>query len=66
MNPWWCRAYLECWAMIMDKWFMEEYLESHNAAQDWRLSMQGPTHHQGSHGIAAYKKAWVHDFIYLF
>jgi hypothetical protein len=52
--------------MIVDKWFTEEYLEAHNAAQDRRLTMQGPTHHQGSRGFAAYKQAWVRDFIYLF
>jgi hypothetical protein len=51
--------------MIVDKWFTEEYLEAHNAARDRRLTMQDPAHHQGSRGLAAYKQAWIRDFIYL-
>jgi len=65
MIPWWCQSYPECWAMIVDKWFTEEYLQMHSDARARRLMMQGPAHHQGSRSLSAYKQAWVHEFIYL-
>jgi hypothetical protein len=66
MIPWWCRSYPECWAMIVDKWFTNEYLEMHNAAREQRLMVEGPAHHQGRRSLAGYKQAWVHKFISRF
>ena len=66
MIPWWCRSYPECWAVIVDKWFTEEYHEMHVTARDRRLMMEGPAHHQGSLSLAGYKQAWVRGFIYRF
>jgi len=65
MIPWWCQAYPECWAMMVERWFMEEYLKMHKDAQDRRLQMHGPAHHQGSCSLIGYKQAWVREFIYL-
>ena len=65
MIPWWCQAYPECWAMMVDRWFTEEYLKMHRDAWDHRLQMQDLAHHQGSRSLAGYKQAWVREFIYL-
>ena len=43
--------------MMVERWFMEEYLKMHRDAQDRRLQMQGPAHHQGSRSLTGYKQA---------
>jgi len=52
--------------MIVDKWFTPAWAETHEAARERRLQMQGPAHHQGNHNLAGYKQLWVREFIYLF
>ena len=63
MIPWWCESYRDCWEMIVDKWFTEDYMQEHEACRERALQATGPTHHQGSRSLAAYKQAWVHKFI---
>jgi hypothetical protein len=52
--------------MIMDKWLSEGYVEMHGKQRENRLVRQGPTHHQGSRSLPAYKQALVSDFFHLF
>jgi hypothetical protein len=37
--------------MEVDKWFTEEYQQAHDAAQERRLMMEGPSQHQGNGAI---------------
>jgi hypothetical protein len=57
--PWWSRAKADAWAMEVDKWSMEEYQQAHDAAQERRLMMEGPSHHQGQRSLPEYKELWV-------
>jgi hypothetical protein len=52
--------------MIMDKWLFEAWALEHNDAREQHLMMPSVPHHQGSHNLAGYAQAWVHEFIYLF
>ena len=33
MIPWWCQAYPECWTMMVERWFKEEFLKMHRDAE---------------------------------
>jgi hypothetical protein len=50
---------------MVDRWCLPEWDEAHNASRDWRLMMQGPSHHQGSRNLGQYAEAWVHPLFYL-
>ena len=63
MIPWWCESYWDCWVMIVDRWFTEGYIQDHEAGRERRMAATGPTHHQGSRNLGAYKQAWVRDFL---
>ena len=49
--------------MIVDRWFTEGYIQDHEAGRERRMAATGPTHHQGSHSLGAYKQAWVREFL---
>ena len=40
MIPWWCQAYPECWAMMVERWFTEEYLKMHRDARDLHMTCE--------------------------
>jgi hypothetical protein len=46
VTPWWSRTKADVWAMEVDKWFTKEYQQAHDATQERRLIMKGPSHHQ--------------------
>jgi hypothetical protein len=50
--------------MIVDRWFIEVYIQEHEAHRERALQATGPTHHQGSRNLAAYKQACVREFIF--
>ena len=51
--------------MMVERWFMEEYLKMHRDAWDHRLQMQGLAHHQGSRSLTdTNKHGYVNSFIY--
>ena len=64
MVPWWCESFADCWEMIVDRWFTEGYIQEHEAHRERALQATGPTHHQGSRSLDAYKQAWVREFIF--
>jgi hypothetical protein len=49
--------------MIVDRWFTEGYIQDHEVGRERRLAAIGPTHHQGSRSLGAYKQAWVREFL---
>jgi hypothetical protein len=66
VTPWWSRTKADAWAMEVDKWFMEEYQQVHDAARERCLMMEGPTHHQGQQSLPEYKELWVRGFFNRF
>jgi hypothetical protein len=64
MIPWWCESYRDYWEMTVDRWFTEVYIQEHEAHQEHALQVTGPTHHQGSRSLTAYKQEWVREFIF--
>jgi hypothetical protein len=52
--------------MIVDRYLDPMYLEKHEKGKQKRALKTGPTHHQGSRNLPAFKRALVCDVIYLF
>ncbi|XP_021321590.1 uncharacterized protein LOC110437462 [Sorghum bicolor] len=44
--------------MMVDRWFDPEWQEAHNQGRERRAMMQGPSHHQGSLSLDAWKAKW--------
>jgi hypothetical protein len=65
MPAWWCHNDLDCWKLIVDKWFTPEWIEKHDAGQQKHLLMGGPSHHQGNLSNSQYRARWVRISIFL-
>jgi len=54
------------WSRIVDKYLDPVYIAKHEQGKRKRALRTGPTHHQGSRNLPAFKRALVRDVIYLF
>jgi hypothetical protein len=54
------------WSRIMDRYLDPAYIAKHEQGKQKQALKIGPTHHQGSHNLLAFKGALVRDAIYLF
>jgi hypothetical protein len=59
-------SYRPAWEMIVDRYLDPEYIEKHKKGKQKQNLRTGPTHHQGSRNLPAFKRALIRDFIYLF
>jgi hypothetical protein len=57
MIPYWCVVHPHCWEQMVDRSCSHEWDEAHNASQERRLMMQGPSRHQGSCNLSKYAEA---------
>jgi hypothetical protein len=53
------------WEQMVDRWCSPKWDKVHNASREWRLMMQGLSHHQDSRNLGKYAEALVHTLFYL-
>jgi hypothetical protein len=59
-----CTTHPDCWATHVDNWLDEDWKKLHDEASERRKQMPGVPHHQGSHNLSKFAKAYVslHNF----